>query len=90
MRKDTFRRLHGDSRSAVGNIIREIDEKLCKAAFRSRIVAEYRGEGGVAERFGEALAESFTSPAIVTESDTILAHGDPIGRLLREYRDSEV
>jgi hypothetical protein len=56
MRKDTFRRLHGDSRSAVGNIIREIDEKLCKATLRGRIVAEYRGEGSVAKRFGETLA----------------------------------
>jgi hypothetical protein len=56
MRKDTFRRLHGDSCSAVRNIIREIDEKLCKAALRGRIVAEYRGESGIAKWFGEALA----------------------------------
>ena len=50
------------------NIIGQVDQQLSEAAFRSGIVAEHRGEGGITEWFGEALPKCFAGSGVIAES----------------------
>lgn len=63
-----FRLLHSNTRSAIGDIIGKIDKKLCETTFRSCIIAEDGGEGGVSQRLGKALAQGLTRSAVITQA----------------------
>lgn len=54
--------------ATVDDGVGEIDEKLGQAPLSRGIVAEHRGEGGVAQGLGQALAEGLTGAGIVTEA----------------------
>lgn len=65
-----------DSRMAAGrfyNIIGQVDQQLSEAAFRGSIVAKYGGEGGIAERLGEALPEGFAGSGVIAESRVMVS-----------------
>lgn len=70
-RSDAFfvpRDLHRNTRSAVGHVVREINEKLCKAALRGCVIAEDGGEGGIPEWFGKTLTQGLPGSAVVTQA----------------------
>lgn len=55
--KITLVRLHvrHARRVRVHDVVREVDEKLCKASLGGRIIPEDGGEGGVPQRLRKAL-----------------------------------
>jgi hypothetical protein len=55
----------------VLDIVRKVDQELCKATLSGCIVAEDRGKGCVTERLGKTLPKSLTSTGIVAESRNI-------------------
>lgn len=52
----------------VDDAVGQINEELRKTALRGRVVAEDRGECGVAEWLRKALSKSLTGASIVTET----------------------
>lgn len=66
----------------VDNAVGEVDQQLGEAALRGRIVAENRGEGGIAKRLGEALPEGLAGASIVTET---IFESAFVSRIGREY-----
>lgn len=63
------RDLHRNARSAVGHVVREINEELCKAAFCGCVIAKDGGEGGIPEWFGKTLTQGLPGSAIVTQAE---------------------
>ena len=55
-------------RTGLDDVVGEVDEELGETPLGRGIVAQDRGEGGVAERIREALAQSLAGASIVTES----------------------
>lgn len=62
------RALHRNTRRAVGNVVREVNEELCEAAFRGCVIAEDGGEGGIPEWFGKTLTQGLPGSAVVTQA----------------------
>lgn len=54
--------------AGLDDVVGEVDEELGEAPLGRGIVAQDRGEGGVAEWVREALAQSLAGASIVTES----------------------
>jgi hypothetical protein len=52
----------------VHDVVGKVNEKLCKAALSGRIVPQNRGEGGIAERLGQTLAERLASASVVAQA----------------------
>lgn len=50
------------------DVVREVDEELCEATLGCSVIAEDRGESSIAERLGEALAQSFASASVITQT----------------------
>jgi hypothetical protein len=50
------------------NVVREIDQKLRKAALGGCIVSQNRREGSIAEGLGKALAQSLTGTSIIAQT----------------------
>lgn len=61
--------LHGNARSAIGNVVGEVDEELGKAAFGGGIVPKHGGESGIPEGLGETLTQSLPGSAVVTQTE---------------------
>ena len=59
--------------ASVDNVVREINEKLSKTSFGSRIIAKDRLKGSISERFWQALAECLTSSCVVAQSGHIIS-----------------
>jgi hypothetical protein len=53
------------------HVVREVDQKLRKAALGGCVVSQNRREGGIAERFRKALAQSFAGTGIVTQARNV-------------------
>jgi len=60
--------MHESMLIRVTNTVTQIDKQLRQAALCRGIITQHGRECSVAEGFGEALAESFTSACIVGES----------------------
>jgi hypothetical protein len=63
--------LHRNTRCAIGDVIRKVDEKLCQAALSGGVVAEYGGECRIAQRFGKALTQRLSRPAVITQATEV-------------------
>jgi hypothetical protein len=59
----------------VDNLIRKRKQQLCQTTLSCGIITQHRGEGSIAERFGQALAEGFTSSGVVTETMVVVRTG---------------
>lgn len=64
----------GEARVRLHDVVREVDQQLGEAALSCRVVAQNGGEGGVAEGFGEALAEGFAGAGVVTQPVYLSVH----------------
>lgn len=62
-----FRILHGRL-SSIGNVIRQVDQKLGQAALGGCIVAQNRRKCGVSERLRQTLPQCLASSAVVAQS----------------------
>lgn len=49
----------------------QVDQQLHEAALGRSIVAQHVGEGGIAERLGEALAQGLASASVVAQTEAI-------------------
>lgn len=63
--------LHRNTRCAIGDIIREVDEKLSQAALSGGIVAEYGRERRIAQGFGKALTQRLARPTVITQATKV-------------------
>ena len=60
--------------SYLRDIIGKVDQELGEAALGCSVIAEDRGERGIAKGLGEALTESFTSAGVVAQASGKLAN----------------
>ena len=59
----------------IYDIVREVDQELSETAFRSRIITQNGGEGGIAKRLGEALTKCFTCASVIAQAIQIRKKG---------------
>jgi len=58
---------HVDTSTRIGDIVRKVDQELCEASFRSRIVTKDRRECSIAERFRETLSKCLPSTSVIAQ-----------------------
>ena len=61
LQRRRLQHLRGQLRCRLGEA--HVDEKLCQPAARGVVALEARGEAGVAQQLGQALAERLACPA---------------------------
>ena len=68
-----------DTSIRIGDVVGKVDQELCKASFRSRIVTKDRRECGIAERFRKTLSKCLSGTSVIAQSkDNINAHAQAI------------
>lgn len=71
--------LHGNARSAIGNVVGEVNEKLSETALGGCIVTKHGRESGIPKRLGETLTQSLPGSAVVTQTGKIVSMGGLYG-----------
>lgn len=61
--------LHRNAGSAVGDIVGEVNEKLCEAALSGCVITKNGGESGIPERFGKTLTQGLPGSAVVAQTE---------------------
>jgi hypothetical protein len=64
-----------DTSIRVGDVVGKVDQELCEASFRSRVVTKDRRECSIAERLRKTLSKCLPGASIIAQSkDNINAH----------------